>query len=266
MRNIIKPFVLFAFITATSQAGTVFAVECKAKSGNNRVSLIELYTSEGCSSCPPADEWLSRLSEDSSVNNKIVPLSLHVDYWNYIGWRDPYSGPQYTQRQREIARRNNLNTMYTPQVVLNGQDFRTWHRQNITKTLDELNDRPALADLELSWQSDNASQTVNAVVTANLTKAAGSPGNEVLFLAVYENDIQSRVNAGENDGRVLKHDHVVREMYAMPFKDKTSVTQGVKLTLKPDWNRANLGIGIFVQDRNSGEILQALASNLSCDS
>jgi len=266
MRNIKNLFVLIFSLAISVQSTLSMAAECKVKSGNERVSVIELYTSEGCSSCPPADEWLSRLSRNDDISTKVVPLSLHVDYWNYIGWRDPYSGPQYTQRQRQIAHRNNLRTIYTPQVVLNGQDFRAWRRQNISTTLDELSKRPPLADLQLNWKVNDAEQSLAATVTAQLASDAGSSENQVMFLAVYENDIKSSVNAGENDGRLLKHDYVVREMYALPFSSKTAITQAVNLTLKPDWKRSNLGITVFVQNKKSGEIMQALASKLSCDS
>jgi len=266
VRYIKKLFVVSATIVGLSQLPSVAAGQCNAKSGDKRVSLIELYTSEGCSSCPPADKWLSRLSANGDLKSKVVPLSLHVDYWNYIGWQDPYSGPQYTQRQREIAHRNNLRTIYTPQVVLNGQDFRAWHRQNMSRTLGNLNNRPALADLKLEWNSEGSANSIKTAISADLASGAGTPSDHILFLAVYENDIKSRVNAGENDGRLLEHDNVVREMYALPFSKKRSINQSVALSLKPDWNRSKLGIAVFVQNRRNGEIMQALAQDLVCDS
>jgi len=266
MRDIKNLFVVFVSIVSLSPLATAVAGQCSAKSSDNRVSVIELYTSEGCSSCPPADKWLSRLSADSELKNKVVPLSLHVDYWNYIGWQDPYSGPQYTLRQRDIAHRNNLRTIYTPQVVLNGQDFRAWHRQNITRTLDNLNKRQALADLKLNWNPGESANSIRTTISADLAAGAGTPSDHILFLAVYENGIKSKVNAGENDGRLLEHDNVVREMYTLPFSKKRTINQSLVLSIKPDWNHSNLGIAVFVQNKSNGQIMQALAHELACNS
>lgn len=239
------------------------ATECSVKSPQQRVALLELYTSEGCSSCPPADKWLGELKSRGIGAEQVLPLSMHVDYWNYIGWKDPYSGPQYTQRQREIAYRNRLRTIYTPQLVLNGQDYRGWRRQNIKALLEELNKRPAAADIGLQWTKPvHGSDSVDVTIMTKLAEGESASG-ATLFLAVYENALVSKVEAGENDGRVLTHDYVVREMYAMPLT-KASFTQQVKVELGKDWNRANIGFGVFIQNRRSGDILQAVSTGLGC--
>ncbi len=88
-------------------------------STDKRVSVLELYTSEGCSSCPPADEWLSKLKQDDRLWSEIIPLAFHVDYWDYIGWQDPFANKRYSQRQRQYARDKNVRTVYTPGTLLN---------------------------------------------------------------------------------------------------------------------------------------------------
>jgi len=258
--RITKSFLL-AVVLITPMA--LQAAQCNVKSGSKRVALLELYTSEGCSSCPPADKWLSGLAEKGIGADKLLPLSLHVDYWDYIGWQDPFAGPEYTQRQREIAQRNRLRSIYTPQMVFNGRDFRSWRRQNVQLLLDEVNEWPAAANLSLDWKAVN-SDTVAVDVSAQLLNKVGA--GSVLFFALYENALVSNVNAGENSGRALHHDYVVREMLAIPFLDKRHFTKQVKLEIKSEWQRKNLGIAVFVQNKNNGEVLQALSSPLQCQS
>ena len=96
------------------------------ESGNKPVSLIELYTSQGCSSCPPADRWLSSLNDDENLWSKFVPMAFHVDYWDYIGWKDPFASKEYSQRQRRYAGEYGESTVYTPGVRKNGAEWRLW--------------------------------------------------------------------------------------------------------------------------------------------
>ena len=100
--------------------------EIVIKSPETRTNLIELYTSEGCSSCPPADQWLSRLKVHPQLWHQLVPIAFHVDYWDYIGWQDRFARPEFSERQRLYARQNNLSTVYTPALVLNGTEWRNF--------------------------------------------------------------------------------------------------------------------------------------------
>ena len=102
------------------------AAGCTASSGPNRAVLLELYTSEGCSSCPPADQWISQIAAHGFSADRVIPLALHVDYWDYIGWQDKYAKSVFSARQRDQAALWRYSTVYTPQVMLNGQDFRSW--------------------------------------------------------------------------------------------------------------------------------------------
>src|SRR5688572_32153256 len=111
---------LVLFLIAT-QTGA----QCVAESGPGTAALVELYTSEGCSSCPPADRWLASLGERHPTGN-VVPLALHVDYWDYIGWKDPYAKREFSLRQRKFSQLQRMALVYTPQVLLQGRDFRAW--------------------------------------------------------------------------------------------------------------------------------------------
>lgn len=240
--------------------------DCEVNSQPHRVALLELYTSEGCSSCPPADAWLSELPDKGLDADKVVALSLHVDYWNYIGWRDPYSSSQYTARQREQGQRNRLRSIYTPQMVLNGQDYRAWRRQDIRRKLKDSNALPAAANLKLAWSEQQAagdnSLSIKLQAELNPPHAVSQP---VVNLVVFENKLVSNVDAGENDGRRLKHDYVVRRLLKYPFAEgRKAFERQLSLPMNKDWNRQNLGLALFVQDNRSGEILQAMAHAIDC--
>ena len=116
----------------------------QASSSHHRTAMLELYTSEGCSSCPPADAWLSTLKE----SDKVVPLAFHVTYWDYIGWKDPFSDLRYDNRQREIERFNDGSTLYTPQLVLDGKDYRS--RSDFWQDIEKIDSQSAPVDLAVS--------------------------------------------------------------------------------------------------------------------
>jgi hypothetical protein len=228
------------------------AETCRAISGAQTTPLLELYTSEGCSSCPPADKWLSSLPPNPK---QYVPLAFHVDYWDYIGWHDRFSKADYSDRQRNIAAYNHASYVYTPQFVLNGKDFKGGNDERLSNSIAKLQKLPALANLSLEAITDSTGIiTLNS--TANLTKPqAGQQPN--VFVALYENKLVSQVKAGENNGRELKHDYVVRELFgAFPIQPNESFNKSFRLS--PEWKHQNAGAVIFVQDLNNGEILQSL--------
>src|SRR5215510_12044549 len=130
-------------------SANLLAAECKARSPETTVALVELYTSEGCDSCPPADRWLSALGSRGHGPDKVVPIALHVDYWDYIGWKDPYAKALFTSRQRKLAQVMRAKIVYTPQVLLQGEDFRRWHAPAFDDAVARINARPARARIEL---------------------------------------------------------------------------------------------------------------------
>ena len=229
------------------------AAECSAKSGAATVSLLELYTSEGCSSCPPADKWLSDLKPDTK---KVIPLAFHVDYWDYIGWKDKFSKAAYSDRQRKIAAFAGAGFVYTPQFVLSGRDFKGADSSRLNQAVSASQKIASRANLSL-----DATKQPNGEIMLKATAQATNPvdtNKADIFVAIYENKLVSQVNAGENNGRELKHDYVVRDFYgAYQLSNKNEFAKS--FTLKPEWNGRQAGAVIFVQDTKSGEILQSLA-------
>jgi len=227
------------------------AVECSATSGTARVALLELYTSEGCSSCPPADHWVSQLGAQGFNADRVIPLALHVDYWDSIGWRDPFANPEFSKRQREMAQLARSRLVYTPQLMVNGRDFRNWSSSDsFARQIDTLTQSPSRANIQLKLSKFSADQ-VEARVSVT-----GQKDNLELYLALYENDLWSTVSAGENSGVKLHHDYVVRE-WRGPLRVGDAITMQA-LPLKPDWQHAKTGVVAFLQDASSGEVVQAV--------
>ena len=233
------------------------AAKCVAHSGDRTTALVELYTSEGCSSCPPADRWLSGLGTRGYAPERVVPLSLHVDYWDYIGWKDRFAKGEFSSRQRKLSQQQRLAFVYTPQVMLQGQDFRGWGGSAFERALDRINSQPAKARLGLEIVSIGRE---SMVVEAQAALAEGYGGSDAaLYLAAYENKLASEVTAGENRGERLQHDYVVLEWLG-PFDlaRGAALTQRRALPLLPKAVPAHSGVAAFVQSRSTGEVLQAL--------
>jgi len=219
---------------------TVHAATCSAVSGDTRNRLLELYTSEGCSSCPPADRWLSQLP----VNSGVVPLAFHVDYWDRLGWKDPFAQATFSQRQR--VRNSGLGWVYTPQVMLDGEDFRGWQRG-----LPARSQTPA--PVRLSLRLTQTPDRIGALVESSFASPGTARGAR-LYLALYENRLSSRITAGENGQRTLQHNYVVRQMIGPldPLRARHD------FSLPAGWKAADLGVAAFVLNTR-GETLQSLA-------
>jgi hypothetical protein len=232
------------------------AGECAAQSGERTAALVELYTSEGCDSCPPADRWLSSLGAKGYAG-RVVPLALHVDYWDYIGWKDPYAQQRFSGRQKKLTQQQRLAFVYTPQVMLQGRDFRDWRGEGFDRALARINAVPAGARLRL--QIDSVRKDALAVaVQAEVVDPAQRP-EAVLYLAAFENKLSSQVTAGENRGHTLSHDYVVLEWLG-PFDVGPEGRRGEKrdLPLLPKAVPAHSGVAAFVQNKRTLEVLQAL--------
>lgn len=217
----------------------VQAATCNTTSGNTRARLLELYTSEGCSSCPPAERWLSQ----QPARRDLVPLAFHVDYWDRLGWKDPFAQAAFSQRQR--ARNSGLGWIYTPQVMLDGNDFRAWPSGL------PVNPRES-AQVVLDMKLSTAPRQIDVSVAPQFT-AASAPRGAQLYLALTESKLVSNVAAGENARRTLRHDYVVRKLVG-PFEVQTT---NHRFVLSPEWKPEHLAVAAFVLD-SSGDTLQAL--------
>jgi hypothetical protein len=246
-----------ALATCLAAGPVAAAGACKAASGAQTAALVELYTSEGCSSCPPADRWLSGLGERGYAPGRVVPLSLHVDYWDYIGWKDPYGKREFSLRQRKLSLLQRMALVYTPQVVLQGRDFQAWGSGEFEREVARINARAPRARIALEIEALKEG-AIDVRAEAQLLEAA-QQADAVLYLATYENRLSGRVSAGENSGRVLRHDYVVLEWQGpYAFGAGGLLSERRSLALLPKGVAANSGVVGFVQNRRTGEVLQAL--------
>jgi hypothetical protein len=229
------------------------AAECTVRSGSTTNALVELYTSEGCSSCPPADRWLSSLKVDAGI----VPIGFHISYWDYIGWKDVYADERFTQRQKDLARARAKSGVYTPQVILAGEDYPMWTRARaVRESVETVQRMPPRAWIEL--KSRPADGRIEGVATANVADGSRS-SNLALFVAVTQDGISSKVTAGENKGEKLEHNFVARDLAVIrPSADKLQGAFAFKS--RPNWNADRMRLVAFVQDTKTGEVLQALSA------
>lgn len=241
---------------APPPAGTATRATAGSITPSRPAVLLELFTSEGCSSCPPADELLAELARAGTVEDTpVIALELHVDYWNYLGWKDPFSDEAYSQRQGAYVPLLGMRGPYTPQLVVDGR-------------FDVLGSSATRARAAILNASEG--QTSRAQVSLSLTgsgdtlhlAAAGLPRRRVaLYAAVTESGLQTRVTRGENAGRVLPHGPVVRWLQAVAQSDSGAVQADVALRLAPAWRREALQIVGFAQEVASGHVLGAAASS-----
>ena len=196
------PALAFAIagLAAFAQTPSRAADACMAKSARAVAPVVELYTSEGCNSCPPADKWLSKLKTDPNV----VALAFHVDYWDRLGWKDRFASATFTDRQAAQQASNGARFSYTPQVVVDGQDRKDWG-----SLATPIATRPAApVDVVLARDGDR--------VTATVAASAHSPKRLAAYWAVTEQGHVTAVKAGENQGVTLHHDFVVRDYRTVP--------------------------------------------------
>ena len=225
---------------------------CRADSSDRIAPLIELYTSEGCDSCPAADRWLST-HFPAGTRTDGIPLAFHVDYWDRLGWKDRFAAPKYTARQYQAMRANRATFVYTPQLVLQGRDYTGWRRGSPAGEIAAASARAARARIGVQATVEAASLFVEAE-----TKLDSPPRRETLLaLAYVDSRLTSDVRAGENRGTVLTHDHVVRMFETRPL---TAATASFSVRLpRPTEAGRHPTLVAFVQEAASGEILQALA-------
>lgn len=253
-----KRTILMAMLAALGVAPLqpAHAAQCSVASGERTAVLVELYTSEGCDSCPPADQWVSSLQNGYS-RQQVVPLALHVDYWNYLGWNDPYAKHEFAMRQRRLLELKRARVVYTPQVIVQGDDFRRWSGPEFAAAVKRINASPARAALEIRLESA-APRVFEVTLGARLHDLAQLK-DTVAYLAAYENRLVSDVRAGENRGQTLRHDFVVREWEGpLAFDAGGKIALKKSLPLPPTAKPRDAGVAAFVQNRATGDVLQAL--------
>src|SRR5438034_1020688 len=247
----------FLFLLMALVATESLAAECTVRSGPQTAALVELYTSEGCSSCPPADRWLSSFAQRPGAQG-VVPIAFHVSYWDYIGWKDVFADERYTERQRALAKATGARMVYTPQVMLDGRDFRDWSNAGaVSKAIAAANGMPSRVQIEITARSASEG-------TATATLRPGVKADDLaLFVAVIQNGLSSRVTAGENRGEKLAHSFAARDLAVIRVSGTPSspLLRGA-FAFKPraDWKLENMSLVAFVQNVKTGEVLQALSA------
>jgi hypothetical protein len=232
--------------------------------------IVELFTSEGCSSCPPADAVLERLQQTQPVAGaEVIALGEHVDYWNYIGWSDPFSSAAFSARQETYARAlGQQDRVYTPQMIVDGQT--EFNGSAMNKALEAIAKaaRSPKADVrivipETKTQKDNQEIRFNVSVK-NVPPVDRGDVAEVI-LALTEDKLSSNVTRGENSGRKLAHTAVVREMRALGRVDPATKTFDSEKTMAiaDSWKRDDLRVVVFVQERAQRRVLGAAVLNLA---
>jgi hypothetical protein len=223
--------------------------------------VVELFTSQGCITCPPADRLLVSLGEESA--GRVVPLSFHVDFWNSLGWKDPFSRGAWTERQRAYARALRLGQVYTPQAVVDGRsEMNGSDSARLRAAIAAAASRPA-GKISLLLEPSPSQILVRARV--DLPEALRGRKLD-LMLALFERGLVTAVGRGENGGRTLHNDYVVRSLRRVgrvSSRGPAETSHDAMLSLEKEWERSRLGVAGFLQDPGSLEIYGANAMLLS---
>jgi len=211
--------------------------------------VVELFTSEGCSSCPPADAELVKLSQQRTQSGaELILLGEHVDYWNYIGWTDRFSSAQFSERQSDYGKALH-SSVYTPQMVVDGSvEFVGNDVSEAQRSIAAAAKHAKPAQVALRWEGDNR---------VHVSIQSPAPARVKVLLATTEDGLTTSVQAGENGGRTLHHAAVVRQLREIGQADKGAFEADVDIAPHPDWNAANLKLAVLAQDAATLKILGA---------
>jgi len=230
--------------------------------------IVELFTSEGCSSCPPAEALLKKLGEQQSVPGaNVVALEEHVTYWDHLGWRDPYSSAEWTQRQVAYKEKFKMEEVYTPQMVVNGREQFVGSNERDAAIEIGKAARRRETDVAITSKKPDAADSQQFIVSVGtLTENTAGDAAEI-WLAVTEDGLQSSVSGGENSGHVLHHVATLRSLrkigIADPNNDAASFTGDPRVRFDSRWNRESLQVVVFVQEKKSLQILGAATMKIS---
>ncbi|MGF1628918.1 MAG: DUF1223 domain-containing protein [Kiloniellaceae bacterium] len=233
---------------ASAKGESSAPLQLAVEPGSNRLVVVELFTSQGCSSCPPADALLDELAKQSGV----LALSFHVDYWDYIGWKDPFASAQHTERQRDYAAKLGLRYVYTPQIVVDGRhDAVGSNRREVTRAIQQATETAPVVVV-----------TLDAAEGGRALLSAGQPpsGEATVWLITFDDGHDTPVARGENRGRDLHNTNVVRELHAL------GTWSGKAKTFPLDFQSARAkgrgGCAVIVQQGRGGPVLGAALFDL----
>lgn len=264
---------VLAFVAQSEAARTDFSADTPSRdlagqqAGNVAAKpatpvLVELFTSEGCSSCPPADKLLAQLNARQPVKGaEAIILEEHVDYWDDQGWRDPFASAAATQRQKDYAYTIHAE-VYTPQMIVDGRTDVLGNDERAAERAIEKASGAPKTELELSWVGATATMGSPKLLHVRAGKLSGGDKAEV-FMAITESHLHSDVKRGENAGRGLEHDGVVRKLTSLGKTNaggEYSFDAQSAVKLSPDWKRENIRVVVFVQDVHTRRIYAATST------
>ncbi len=222
-------------------------------SSQQQTAVVELYTSEGCSSCPPADQWLEALIRVPRDELDVLALAFHVDYWDYLGWKDRFGSPRHTSRQRQLGVNNNQRSIYTPEFFVDGAEARGTRK--VIEKIRSSNNKQARIQLKLSVsKTDDALQLELHSTNPEALSEALSSTLHSRFI-VYESQLATDVKRGENSGELLQHQQVVRHMSSARALEDSSF---YSININPEWRLENIGVAALVTTAGNETYLQAI--------
>jgi len=237
------PIIVFSVSLLTISFSTV-SLKNKMAKEQDGFALIELFTSEGCSSCPPADEALEEIQKKYNDKDVLV-LSYHVDYWNKLGWKDIFSDASFTQRQEYYSNIFQLNNIYTPQAVVNGKkEFLGSNKSKLISSIDEqLNEKSAVS-IKL-----NVVQNAEGKIDVHYSAEGTDAKKEQAIILLIQKMATNEIKKGENKGKTLHHINIVRNIFFLPLKEKST-----NFTLPAGLQKEDVFVAGFIQDKRSGKI------------
>jgi len=261
-------FVICALFAFSSTLATSSSTQSSASTQTRTPVVVELFTSEGCSSCPPADAFLLRLEEQQFVDGaEVIAIEEHVDYWNHDGWTDPFSSVEWTLRQQDYASAFKLDGTYTPQIVIDGHEqfIGSRTREVSTAILQNSRNQKCGVSIEQVLAAQKQARQFDVSVT-NLTGSTPRDSSEI-WLAITEKGLHSKVDRGENAGKSLYHASVVRWMHKIAVANEKAspspLIAQASVKLNPTWKIENLRAVAFVQERQSRRMLGAASVKLA---
>jgi hypothetical protein len=231
------------------------SAQCTSQSPKQTMALIELFTSEGCSSCPPAERWLAQAKTNKPGST--VALALHVAYWDYLGWKDVFAKPIFAQRQRWLANLNQSSTVYTPGIFINGREAPNWDNNDaFASTVTKVNNSLARATIKITRGLPNQQTKIEALLDSSKETNSGAIQ---LHVATTSKPFSNKISAGENKGELLEHAHVV-DQWAQPVVFAQSPMAQTAITT----DKKTSAVVALVQDTKTGSVLQAFAVPADC--
>ena len=245
------PIIVFSVSLLTISFSTV-SLKNKIAKEQDGFALIELFTSEGCSSCPPADEALEEIQKKYNDKDVLV-LSYHVDYWNKLGWNDIFSDASFTQRQEYYSNIFRLNNIYTPQVVVNGKkEFLGSDKSKLISSIEEQLNEKSTVSIKLK-----VVQNTEGKIDVHYSAEGADAKKEQAIIVLIQKMATNEIKKGENKGKTLHHINIVRNIFFLPLKEKST-----NFTLPAGLQKEDVFVAGFIQDKRSGSIKAMQAASV----